>query len=238
MKGSKIFFLILCTALLSAATALGTLAYLTSRDSVANTFTVDKVSIKLDETMTDSDGKTVYDEDACPIDGCTEDQILRTETGNKYHIVPGKTYLKDPTVTVKANSENAYVRMILIVHNAPAVQAIIDADETLVDYSSLFSGWNPEIWLYEGFQVNEDAKTISFEFRYKEIVSGANEDVKLTPLFTELTVPGSVTHEQLEKLNEGNFQIVVEGHAIQAVTFADADAAWKAFDAQQTSVQH
>ena len=232
MKKTKIFTLMLCTVLLSVGTVLGTLAYLTSRDSVTNTFTVGKVKIELHETKTDENGNPVYDESACPAEGCTEDQVLHTTEGNNYHVVPGETYLKDPTVTVKADSEASYVRMVMTVHNASAVQAIIDADNNLTDYADLFAGWDTEAWVYTGFVTDAEANTISFEFRYKEEVAGAAQDTELPALFTELVVPGSVTNEQLEALYNGQFKVVVEAHAIQSATFADADAAWEAFDAQ------
>lgn len=241
MKKSKIFALILCTAFLSVTTVLGTLAYLTSRDSVANTFTVGDVQITLDEHPVDENGKQVAD---CPAEGC-----VRVKE-NQYHVVPGETYDKDPMVTVKADSEPSYVRMIMTVHNASAVQAIVDNSvHQLNDYADLFAGWDQESWLYEGFEADAGANTIAFEFRYfdknsqKDVAdaSGLTEDLELPALFTQLVVPGTVTNAELKALYgnpedpEGDFKIVVEAHAIQAATFADADAAWAAFDVQNAS---
>lgn len=233
MKKSKIFTLILCTALLSVATVLGTLAYLTSRDSVTNTFTVGQVKIDVHETLTDKDGNIVdkagnkYESiDACPVGECI------TEEGNNYHVLPGMRYFKNPTMTVKANSEESYVRMMMIVHNATAVDAIIAADPNVEDYADLFDGWDEAKWLYEGFEADTAANTITFEFRYAAAVAGSDADQKLEPLFTELVVPGTVTNEQLEALYNGGFKIEVQGHAIQTASFADEDAAWTAFDVQ------
>ena len=45
-------------------------------------------------------------------------------------------------------------------------------------------------------------------------------------------VPEKAANAELKALNEGGFQMVVYGHAIQAAGFADADAAWTAFDEQ------
>ena len=82
---SKALLLTLCAVLLVAASVLGTMAYLTSTDTVTNTFTVGKVEIKLDETdVTNPNGPRV--------------------TANSYKLMPGTTYTKDPTVTVKAGS--------------------------------------------------------------------------------------------------------------------------------------
>lgn len=48
-KSVKILVCCLLVALIAAASVLGTLAYLTARDTVTNTFTVGQVDIKLDE---------------------------------------------------------------------------------------------------------------------------------------------------------------------------------------------
>jgi len=54
----------------------------------------------------------------------------------------------------------------------------------------------------------------------------------LTPLFDRLIVPGQANNEELKALSDGGFRMVVHGHAIQAAGFADAAAAWAAFDTQ------
>ena len=56
---SKALLLTLCAVLLVAASVMGTMAYLTSNDTVTNTFTVGKVAIKLDEANVGTDGKVI-----------------------------------------------------------------------------------------------------------------------------------------------------------------------------------
>lgn len=220
----KIILSILCIGLAAVVSVMGTLAYLTDRDSVANTFTVGRVDIDLDEADVDADGQPVLNNQGEPVDRVKE---------NEYHLIPGRTYLKDPTITVKAGSEASYIRMILIVHNTSAVQAIIDK-YGLGNFASLIGGWNQDIWLYEGFKQDTVENTISFEFRYQEIVEARTEakDLVLPPLFETLIVPGEVNGEEMQALYDGGFKIVVNGHGIQAVTFADDDEAWTAFDRQ------
>ena len=101
---SKGLLLLLCLVLLVTAAITVTLAFLTDRESVKNTFTVGNVQIDLDESVVDPDGDPVVDENGDPV---------REEEGNEYHLVPGKTYLKDPMVTVKAGSKRCYVRMMV-----------------------------------------------------------------------------------------------------------------------------
>lgn len=94
-KAKKVVALLLCAVLLVVGSVTGTMAYLTSQDSVTNTFTVGKVAITLDEAETDEYG--------------VADGTNRTETGNSYKLIPGHTYTKDPIVYFKAGSEASYL---------------------------------------------------------------------------------------------------------------------------------
>ena len=82
-----------CALLLVAAGVFGTLAYLTGTDTVNNTFTVGNVKITLDEAKVTTDGT--------PVEGA--DRVK----ANEYHLLPGHTYTKDPTVTVKTDEQMA-----------------------------------------------------------------------------------------------------------------------------------
>lgn len=215
---NKLMTVVVCLLVLSV-TVMGTLAWLTDRDEVVNTFTVGNVDITVDETDVDENGEPT---------GKT-DRVKE----NEYHLIPGCEYLKDPTMTVKAGSVESYVRMILTIENASGVQTIID-NCGLKDFSDLIDGWDETVWLYQGCTEDTTANTISFEFRYNKTVdaSKATEDVILEPLFTELVVPGEATGKELADLQEGGFKMRVVGHAIQTVGFADENAAWAAFAEQ------
>ena len=204
---------------LLCATVMGTMAWLTDRDVAVNTFTVGNVDIKVDETDVDKDGKPIPDND-------------RVQE-NEYHLLPGCTYTKDPTMTVVKGSVESYVRMILTVHNASDVQAVLDK-YALGDFSVLIGGWDEDVWEYEGFTEDTTANTISFEFRYFETVdaSEATEDVVLPALFETLIVPGQMTGEEMQDLYDGGFKMEIAGHAIQTAGFDTEDAAWAAFEQQ------
>ena len=216
-KYRKLLLALVCVIAVASASVLGTLAYLTDTDEVVNTFTVGQVGLSLDETDVDEKGQ--------PIEGA--DRVK----SNEYHLLPGLTYVKDPTVTVDANSEEAYVRMILTVHNASAVQAIL-TNHNLGDFSVLLKDWDETVWIYEGFEEDTAANTISFEFRYKSTVDADDTALPLDPLFKSITVPGEATNEEMKALNDGSFKMVVVGHAIQAAGFDSEDAAWDAFEDQ------
>lgn len=245
MKKSKVLLTLLCAVALVATSVFGTLAYLTSTDEVKNTFTVGNVAITLDELDVDNDDNK-GDNKTYTVNGVN---VIR-DKANAYKLMPGHEYDKDPTVTVLKDSESSYVRMLMTVRNASAVQAIIDADDkdgskgAVVDYADLFKGWKNDKWLYEGFTTKDN--TITFEFRYYTAVAAPGSDVTLEPLFTQLVVPGYVTNDQIAALYgtltdaEGDFVVDVVAHAIQASGFeGDAakgltaeDVAWAAFDAQ------
>lgn len=214
-KATKALLIVLCAVLLVAGSVLGTLAYLTSRDTVTNTFTVGDVEIKVDEENVTEDGKPTPEDD---------DRVEE----NEYHLIPGQTYVKDPTMTVVKGSEESYVRMLVTITHIDELKAIFGDDFLPENY---VEGWDRETWIPVAIVDNGD-NTVTYEFRYKETVDAyeSDEDIVLEPLFTAFTLPGEITGEQLETIQ--GLVISVEGHAIQTASFDDADAAWAAFDAQ------
>ena len=217
---SKALLLTLCAVLLVAASVLGTMAYLTSTDTVTNTFTVGKVEIKLDETdVTNPNGPRVK--------------------ANSYKLMPGTTYTKDPTVTVKAGSEESYVRMKVTFNNAKEIIALCTdpeyADEVtgvenafplirMVNFveanAAKWDGIIPdnmvdtEEMLADKYYFDAANDTLTYYFYYTDTVGAPNGDVRLPVLFNSITVPEWATGEQLAKL-EG-FEINVVAEAIQA----------------------
>lgn len=91
--------LTLCAVALVAGSVLTTVALLTSSAGVSNTFTVGNVSITMDESkvnekgqMLNANGQTVTNRaDAVKV------------TANSYHLLPGETYTKDPTIHIGNN---------------------------------------------------------------------------------------------------------------------------------------
>ncbi len=209
---SKALLLTLCAVLLVAATIFGTMAYLTSTDTVTNTFTVGKVNIKLDEAKANSDGTLV--------------EGAERVKANSYKLLPGHTYNKDPMVTVLSGSESSYVKMTVTFSKANELDAIFAPDGA--NLTSIFNGYDAANWIAKGNTKDETANTRTYEFWYKEAVAAPTADVALDALFDSITVPGEITNEQLATI-EG-MTITVNAYAIQADGFANADAAWAAFN--------
>jgi len=230
----KLLILTLCAALALAGVAAGTVAFLTDRDVVTNVFSVGDVQIKLDEMKVNKDGVPVG-EDGEPL----EDQEAPVRvTGNDYHLVPGLTYTKDPTITVLKGNEACYVRMMVTITNYTQLQAIMDAlhAQDAVTYPTasllqLFEEWGTN-WVQQGDPaVDTVNNTVTYEFRHNAVIAPQGEDTVLQPLFAAFTVPGDITGEQLATVS--GMEIRVEGHAIQTASFQSADLAWGAFDAQE-----
>ena len=239
---SKALLLTLCAVLLVAASVLGTMAYLTSTDEVNNTFTVGSVAITLDEAEVDENGTPV-------------EPAARVKS-NEYKLMPGHTYTKDPTVTVEKGSESSYVRMKVTFNNAADIIALCTNPEFADDGPTGVENAFPLIRMVKFVEANAakwdgiipdnmvdtedmlaDTKyfaydnatdTLTYYFYYTETVAAPDADVKLATLFDSITVPEWVTGGQLTALN--NFKISIVAESIQADGFANAAAAWAAFN--------
>lgn len=211
----KAMLMTLCAIILVVATVFGTMAYLTSTDTVENTFTVGNVAIKLDEAKVGTDGKALTGADATRV------------KENSYKLLPGHVYDKDPTVTVLANSEESYVKMTVTFNKANELDAIFAPGGA--DLISIFGGYDASTWIAKGNTKDAANNTRTYEFWYKETVSAGAADVALDALFDTITVPGTITKEQLATI-EG-LTITVNAYAIQADGFTTADLAWAAFNA-------
>ena len=188
------WLLMTSAALLVAALSVGvTLAYLTDTDSVVNTFTVGSVQIELNETDVDNDNNTKE---------------------NAYHLLPGQTYTKDPTVTIKADSEPSYVRMFVTVQDCEDLHDICFYNEKS-EY--LFQMGNVSRVLLEKFTtgVSSEWKCTDvsvdmvegglgvYEFRYQNVTEKKSSDQPLPALFTEIKVPEWFDNEMLKSLSTG-----------------------------------
>lgn len=209
----KAMLMTLCAIILVVATVFGTMAYLTSTDEVVNTFTVGNVAIKLDEAKVNTDGSRVEGADRVK--------------ENSYKLLPGHTYNKDPMVTLLAGSETSYVKMTVTVNKANELDAIFAPSGA--DLTSIFNGYDSATWIAKGDTKDATANTRTYEFWYKEAVGAPTADVELDALFDSITVPGTITKEQLATI-EG-MTITVNAYAIQADGFENADEAWAEFSA-------
>lgn len=121
--------IVMSAVLLVVGSIAGTVAYLRSTAEVVNTFTYGKVAITMDETLIGADGLK-------PATGNSQ-----RVTGNRYKLMPGTTYVKDPVIHVGAESEDMY--LFLKVDNGIAGLAVTDpAKQNLTIHNQLLAnGW-------------------------------------------------------------------------------------------------
>lgn len=194
---TKALILAVCAVLLVVTTVFATVAFLTSTATVTNTFTFGKVAITLDETDVDVAG--------APIAGAARVIV------NEYHLLPGHTYTKDPTIHVADGSENCW----LFVKLDNGLKEIIDSENT-VEAQMADNGWT----LLEGS---------TNVYWYKNVAAATNN----IPVFGSFKIKGEITNDVID--NYGDAKIVVVAYAVQADGFTSAPtpaenamAAWTA----------
>lgn len=167
----KTLALVLALTLLVAGVVGGTLAWLTDRTAeVKNTFTVGDINIGLTETTAD------------------------------YKMVPGNKLDKDPTVTVKANSEACWL-FVKVTESENL--------DTFITYA-IAEGWTE---LQDGVYYRE--------------VPASNADQTFSVLKGDaVTVKDTVTKEMLTADGFTNPTLTFKAYAIQKDHFTTAAAAW------------
>lgn len=169
----KTLALVLALTLLVAGVVGGTLAWLTDQTAeVKNTFTVGDINIGLTETTAD------------------------------YKMIPGNTIAKDPTVTVKANSEACW----LFVKVTKSENL-----DTFITYA-IAEGWTalPGV---DGVY-------------YREVPASAADQTFSVLADDAVTVKSDVTRTMLETAKTDAPTLTFKAYAIQRDHFATADAAW------------
>ncbi|MBQ6852124.1 MAG: hypothetical protein IJO04_03750 [Oscillospiraceae bacterium] len=198
---NKALLLALCAVLLVAASVLGTLAYLTSTDTVENTFSVGSVSITLDEQNVD--GKDA--------EGKDNSDVIR-DKANSYKLLPGHQYDKDPIVHVDSNSEDCYL-FVIVKNEIADIESDATGDKTVAVQMTNDYGWS---------KVGETEDGALYVYGTVEApgVVKAGED---KTVFTTFKIKGSVTNTELA--NYIGKTITVTAYAVQMDGFETETAA-------------
>lgn len=194
----KILLTLACAVLLVAGSVAGTLAWLTSTGTVTNTFTVGQVKITLDEAKVNPDGTTAASAD-------------RVSGSNVYHLLPGHTYTKDPTIHVQANSEDCYLFVVLENGFANVIDATtIENQMENNNWKKLDGENNNNVWYYA--KSNNALKTV--------VKSASTQDISL---FANFKIKNDATNADLDSVK--NATIKVKAYAIQADGMSEKTAA-------------
>ena len=201
---TKVLVLALCAVLLVVTTVFATMAFLTSEDSVQNTFTFGHVYIELDEADVDTAGKIEAGADRTSTEGRVD--------ANEYHLMPGHTYVKDPTVHVSTSSEDCWL-FVKLTNDLKPIIVSDTIEEQMAD-----NGWS----------IIDEANNI---WAYSEKVAGGDD----IPVFNDFTLADNadVSKFVTEKDSDGN---VTGGATVNIIAYAvqydgfesGATAAWDA----------
>lgn len=189
MKKKTVAF-VLAMVLVFALSVAGTYAYLTDKTGpVVNTFTVGNVNIDLTETWnTDADN-----------DG--------TKDCWKMQLIPGTSAVKDPTVTVKANSEKCYLFVKFEEKNSPTTYLTYTSTLKAPDWQQLEGESN--VW----YRVVDKAST---DTSFVLLQADGNGNM--------VTVKDSVTNTNMA--DAAKAKLVYTAYACQFEGFDTAAAAW------------
>lgn len=207
---NKALLLSLCAVMLVAASVFGTVAYLTSTDAVENTFTVGTVAITLDE----ADVKT---------DGSYETNAQNRTDANQYLLMPGHTYIKDPTVHVANGSQDCWL-FVKVENGIADIEAAASSNYSPIASQIAANSWTALAGVENVY--------------YKEYDMDAEPLVSDYVVFADFKIDGdkAVNVPAGETVPEGKYniadyasaKITVTAYAVQKDGFGTADAAWEA----------
>ena len=229
--------LTLAAVVLVVATVFTTVAYLTASSAVSNTFTVGKVFIAMYESKVDADGKKLADD--ANINGAKKDS-----DGNNYHLLPGATYDKDPTIYVDNTSDKSYL-FVKIRNNIHSIEkgnfvhpgestATLDPLKPTIREQMAAYGWQfylttatGDVFVYvgsvgtgEGLQngtlLKDDALKAVQEGKAKASPVGGNKLTQEFNLFDTFTID-----EHADVSVYGGAKVTLTAFAIQTAGFTD-----------------
>ena len=254
----KITAICLCVALLAIAIVGATLAYFTDTKAATNTFTVGNVKIDLLESSLHrenagvANGETSTSELWSDVDKEGSGNTSKYKAGDTFYtdaqieanaaeykcenvqLIPGRSYHKMPYVKNVGNND-AYIR----------IRVMIPADlDTAVLNSSMYTTTALDkkeftmVYDNSGKVARDDYKYNVYTFtRVDPLAPG---EMTYWNVWGTIHMDTTVTNAQSEALfgengpyHGGVFPVLVEADAIQAEGFADATAAFAAFDAQK-----
>lgn len=251
MKKKTILVAAIAVMLVAALVVGGTLAYFTDTKSAPNTFTVGNVKINLLES-------SLHRENAGIANGATSDSELWSDvkmegSNNTSPYKAGDTFYTDAQIeanakdykceNVKLNPGQSYHKMPYVKNTGAndayiRIRVMIPANlDTAILNSSIYTSTALE----KEFTMDYDnsGKVDREGVKYNVYTFTRNEALKPNEMtywnvWGTVHMDSDVTNGEIENLiPNGTFNVLVEADAIQADGFANADAAWAAFPAQQ-----
>lgn len=196
----KIAVLCLVVCLLATAIIGGTMAYFTdTTDPVTNTFTVGKVDITLTEPAWNPANAK---------------------------LMPGARIVKNPTITVGNDSEDAWVFAEFTV-GADLLDLIeTEAGSTTTPVASLLPKWFSG--LTSNYTVFKSEENPYGSYTYIIGFNNAMSKNSSVTLFDAVTVPATVTSKMLEDAGQNSLTLTIKAYAIQKQNVDTLQAAYTA----------
>ena len=249
--------ILLCVTLVALAAIGATFAYLTDSKTVTNTFTVGNVKIALIESSLHrenagvANGTTSTSELWSNVEKLGSGNTSKYKAGDTFYtdaqieanaaeykhenikLIPGQSYHKMPYVK-NTGSEDAYIR----------IRVMIPADlDTAILNSSMYTSTamnNKEFTMAYDNSGTVERNSVKYNvYTFTRIDPLAAGEMTYWNVWGTIHMDPDTTGEELaEFFGEGKpyangvFPVLVEADGIQAEGFADAAAAWAAFDKQ------
>ena len=193
--------LLVAAIALVVTTMLATMAYLSESAAVSNTFTVGNVSIEMYESPVGANGLI----DPANKEAYQNGTLKKTSDGNSYHLVPAKTFDKDPSIYVKADSEDCYI--FIKVRNQ--IRPVEDQANTMKSQVEA-AGWKPiyNISADETIYVYVGTRPLG-EGDFASVVEKTNVERKID-LFKTFTIDDNADISKL-----GGAKVTITAFAIQ-----------------------
>lgn len=256
MTKKRFVAILLCVTLVALAAIGATFAYLTSTDSVKNTFTVGNVQIDLIESKLHrenagvANGATSTSELWSDVEKLGSGNTNEYKAGDTYYtddqikadaaeyecddvvLNPGESYHKMPYV-INTGKNDAYIRIRVMI---PAVLDTAYLNSSMYTTTAIKNGEFTMAYDNSGTAERDGVKYNVYTFtRTKALASG---EMTYWNVWGTIHMDPTVTNEMLNEMfgegktfADGTFPVLVEADGIQADGFADAAAAWAAFDA-------
>lgn len=254
----KTIAIVMLVVLVAAVSVLGTLAYLTDTKTAKNTFTVGNVKIELLESSLHRENAGVDNGQTSTSELWSN--VAKEGTGNTSKYKAGDTFYTDAQIeadaakyecdNVKLNPGQSYHKMPYVKNTGAnnayiRIRVMIPADlDTAILNSSMYTSTalnNKEFTMAYDNSGTVDRDGIKYNvYTFTRIDPLAAGELTYWNVWGTVHMDTDVTNEELNSLfgegkpyADGTFPVLVEADAIQADGFADASAAWIAFDAQK-----
>lgn len=257
MKKKTILVAAIAVMLVAALVVGGTLAYFTHTDSKTNTFTVGNVSIELLESSLHrenagiANGATSDSELWSNVEKLGSNNTSPYKAGDTFYtneqikadadkytcddvkLAPGQSYHKMPYV-VNTGKNDAYIRIRVMI---PANLDTAILNSSMYTSTAMDSGEFTYAYDNSG---TVDRNGVKYNvYTFTRIAPLKSQEMTYWNVWGTVHMDSDVTNEEIANLfgegkpyADGTFPVLVEADAIQADGFANATAAFTAFDAK------